>query len=108
MNTYLNGGRIYKNLKNNEEEILMNIIAIEQTPNPNSMRVVLDTELPSGTSHNYTKKDAATASEPAASILNIEGIRGIYHVMNFMAVEKNSDVEWDGLLESIQTIIPKK
>ena len=47
----------------------MKIISIEPTPNPNSMRVVFDTELPSGTSHNYRKSDAETASEPAASLL---------------------------------------
>ena len=66
----------------------MKILSIEPTPNPNSMRIVLDTELPSGTSHNYTKNDAETADEPIASLLNIDGIKGIYHVMNFMAVER--------------------
>ncbi|MCZ2258276.1 NifU N-terminal domain-containing protein [Sporosarcina sp. G11-34] len=86
----------------------MKIISIEQTPNPNSMRIVLDTELPSGTSHNYMKKDAETASEPAASLLNIDGIKGIYHVMNFMAVERSGDVEWEDILANIESIIPKK
>ena len=62
------------------------------------MRVVFDTELPSGTSHNYRKSDAETASEPAASLLKVDGINGIYHVMNFMAIEKDPDVEWDEIL----------
>lgn len=86
----------------------MKITAIEATPNPNSMRIVLDTELPSGTSHNYKKKDAETAVEPAASVLKVNGVNGIYHVMNFMAVERDSDVEWDEILANIETIIPKK
>ena len=85
----------------------MKIISIEATPNPNSMRVVFDTELPSGTSHNYRKNDAETASEPAASLLKLDGIKGIYHVMNFMAIEKDSDVEWEGILTNIEAIIPK-
>jgi len=85
----------------------MKILIIEPTPNPNSMRIVFDTELPSGTSYNYTKQDAETAAEPMTQILNIPGINGIYHVMNFMAVEKTSDVEWDEILPKIITIIPK-
>ncbi len=86
----------------------MKITAIEQTPNPNSMRVVLDTELPSGTSYNYKKKDAETAAEPAASVLKVNGVIGIYHVMNFMAVERDGDVSWDEILPAIETVIPKK
>ena len=72
------------------------------------MRILLDTELPTGTGHNYTKKDAETASEPISAVLNIDGIRGIYHVMNFMAVEKNEDADWDAILTEVQAIIPKK
>lgn len=86
----------------------MKIISIEATPNPNSMRVVFDTELPAGTSHNYRKSDGETASEPAASLLKVEGINGIYHVMNFMAIEKDPSVEWDEILAKIEAVIPKK
>lgn len=83
----------------------MNITAIERTPNPNSMRVVFDTELPGLKSFNYKKSDAETAQEPAASILKLDGIEGIYHVMNFMAVEKNGDVEWDVLIPQIEKAV---
>lgn len=83
----------------------MKITAIERTPNPNSMRVVFDTELPGLESFNYKKGDAETAQEPAASILKLDGIEGIYHVMNFMAVEKNGDVEWDVLIPQIEKAV---
>lgn len=83
----------------------MNITSIERTPNPNSMRVVFDTELPMGESFNYKKADVDQAQEPAASILKLEGIEGIYHVMNFMAVEKSGDVEWDELIPAIEKAV---
>ncbi|QUW22406.1 NifU N-terminal domain-containing protein [Sporosarcina sp. Marseille-Q4063] len=86
----------------------MKIISIEATPNPNSMRVVFDTQLPDGTSHNYRKSDAETASEPAASLLKVDGINGIYHVMNFMAIEKDPSIEWETILADVEAIIPKK
>lgn len=101
--------RILKNISRiTREEIEMKIVTIDPTPNPNSMRIVVDTELPSGTSHNFTKRDAESAPEPLASLLNINGIRGIYHVMNFMAVERSGDVEWKEILADVKAIIPMK
>lgn len=78
---------------------------MERTPNPNSLRVVFDTELEGMESFNYKKADAENAQEPAASILKLDGIEGIYHVMNFMAVEKSGDVEWETLIPAIEKAV---
>jgi hypothetical protein len=82
----------------------LKIVTIEPTPSPNSMKIVLDTELPSGTSHNYKKSDAETAPHPTSALLGINGVRGIYHVMNFMAVERNSKVAWETILADVQAV----
>ncbi|KAA0965897.1 virulence factor [Sporosarcina sp. ANT_H38] len=82
----------------------MKIVTIEPTPSPNSMKIVLDTELAKGTSHNYKKSDAETASFPASALLNIHGVKGIYHVMNFMAVERISNVAWESILADVQAV----
>ena len=82
----------------------MKIVTIEPTPSPNSMKIVLDTELPKGTSHNYKKSDAETASYPASALLNINGVKGIYHVMNFMAVERIGNVAWESILADVQAV----
>lgn len=83
----------------------MNIVSIERTPNPNSMRVVFDHEMPLTETYNYKKKDAEMAKQPAAAILQIDGIVGIYHVMNFMAIEKDSAVEWEVLIPQIEEAV---
>ena len=82
----------------------MNIVTIEPTPSPNSMKIVLDTELPKGTGHNYKKSDAATAPHPVSALLNITGVKGIYHVMNFMAVERVGNVAWESILADVQAV----
>lgn len=82
----------------------MNIVTIEPTPSPNSMKVVLDTELPKGTGLNYKKEDAATAPHPVAALLNITGVKGIYHVMNFMAIERIGNVAWESILAEVQAV----
>lgn len=83
----------------------MKIITIEPTPSPNSMKIVLDTELPAGTSYNYKKADADQATHPMSALLAVNGVRGIYHVMNFMAVERAGNVSWEAILKDIQIIL---
>ena len=83
----------------------MKIVTIEPTPSPNSMKIVLDTELPSGTSYNYKKADAKQRHIQCQIILNVNGVRGIYHVMNFMAVERVGNVAWESILADIQAVI---
>ncbi len=82
----------------------MNIVTIEPTPSPNSMKIVLDTELPKGTGLNYKKEDSATAPHPVAALLNITGVKGIYHVMNFMAIERIGNVAWESILAEVQAV----
>jgi hypothetical protein len=82
----------------------MKIVTIEPTPSPNSMKIVLDTELPQGTGHNYKKSDAETAPHPISALLNINGVKGIYHVMNFMAVERLGKVAWESILSDVEAV----
>lgn len=83
----------------------MKIKSIEPTPSPNSMKIVLDTPLPDGTSHNYKKKDEAQAPEPIRSLLAIQGIKGIYHVLDFMAVERIGNVAWESILAEVRSVL---
>ncbi|MDV6379073.1 virulence factor [Sporosarcina sp. GW1-11] len=83
----------------------MKIKMIEPTPSPNSMKIILETALPDGTSHNYKKIDEAQAPEPIRSLLAIQGIKGIYHVMDFMAVERIGNVPWESILAEVRAIL---
>lgn len=83
----------------------MKIKSIEPTPSPNSMKIVLDTPLPDGTSHNYKKKDAEQAPEPIRSLLAVQGVKGIYHVLDFMAVERIGNVAWESILAEVRSIL---
>lgn len=82
----------------------MQIVTIEPTPSPNSMKIVLNEELPTGIGHNYKKEDAERAPFPVSSLLAIKGVKGIYHVMNFMAVERVGNVAWEEILAEVQAV----
>lgn len=80
----------------------MKILTIEPTPSPNSMKIVIDQELPFGKSYNYTKDKIAEAPKEIQAIFAIEGVKGIYHVADFLAVERNAKFAWENILSSIR------
>ncbi|MCP3738869.1 conserved virulence factor C family protein [Rossellomorea sp. BNER] len=80
----------------------MNILSIEPTPSPNTMKIILDKELSAGKSNNYKKDSQEGAPEVIQDILNVEGIKGVYHVADFLAVERNAKFDWQDLLPKVR------
>lgn len=80
----------------------MKIKGIEPTPSPNTMKIILDHELQMGKSHNYKKETAANAPSVIQNILQIAGIKGVYHVADFLAVERNAKYDWKDLLPQVR------
>ena len=80
----------------------MQIKSIEPTPSPNTMKVILDQELAFGTAHNYNEKNISSAPEEIQTIMQIEGVKGVYHVADFLAVERNAKFDWKGILSAVR------
>jgi hypothetical protein len=80
----------------------MKIISIEPTPSPNTMKVILDQELPMGKSHNYKTDQHEGAPEVIKTILKIDGVKGVYHVADFLAVERNAKFDWKEILPQVR------
>ncbi|WP_421379055.1 conserved virulence factor C family protein [Bacillus salacetis] len=80
----------------------MRIKSIEPTPSPNTMKIILDEEMAGGKSNNYKKEDAASAPKRIRDILEIEGIKGVYHVADFLAIERNAKFDWQELLPRVR------
>jgi hypothetical protein len=78
------------------------IVSIEPTPSPNTMKVLLDRELEAGKSNNYKKAQTEGAPSIIKEILLIEGIKGVYHVADFLAVERNAKFDWQELLPQVR------
>ncbi|ALS78564.1 conserved virulence factor C family protein [Planococcus kocurii] len=82
----------------------MKILTIEPTPSPNTMKVIIDQELPFGKSHNYTKDKLEGASEEVQQLLAIDGVKGVYHVADFLAVERISKFDWEIILTQVRNV----
>lgn len=82
----------------------MNIKSIEPTPSPNTMKINLTEELPAGQSNNYKKESAEQAPLLIQRLLQIEGIKGVYHVADFLAIERISKYDWKDLLIKVREV----
>jgi hypothetical protein len=80
----------------------LKIKAIEPTPSPNTMKIILNEELQMGKSHNYKKETAGEAPAVIQAILQIDGVKGVYHVADFLAVERNAKYDWKELLPKVR------
>ncbi|WP_226666754.1 conserved virulence factor C family protein [Metabacillus litoralis] len=80
----------------------MKIKSIEPTPSPNTMKILLTEELPSGKSNNYKKDQASEAPLVIKEILEVEGVKGVYHVADFLAVERNAKYDWKDILAGVR------
>lgn len=66
------------------------------------MKIVVDEELPFGKSFNYTKEIATSAPQEIQAILHVDGVKGVYHVADFLAIERNAKFTWENILSSIR------
>jgi len=82
----------------------MKLLSIEPTPSPNSMKLTVNETLPSGESLNFTADNPEIASEFFKQILAVEGVKGLYRVADFMALERYPKQEWEVILPKIRAI----
>lgn len=72
------------------------------------MKVIVDHELPFGKSFNYKKDENLEAPKEILSILNIQGVKGIYHVADFLAIERLAKNDWEQILAEVRTVFGEK
>ncbi|TWT00997.1 conserved virulence factor C family protein [Planomicrobium sp. CPCC 101079] len=82
----------------------MKIKTIEPTPSPNTMKVIIDQELPFGKSHNYNENNLEGAPAEVRKILAVEGVKCVYHVADFLAVERIAKFDWEAILAEVRRI----
>lgn len=84
--------------------MILKITGIEPTPSPNSMKINLDETLPGTERHNYTKDNTENAPEFIKEIFRVEGVKSIYHVADFMALDRNPRSKWEDILAGVRKV----
>ena len=80
----------------------MKIVSIEPTPSPNTMKINLAEALPMGRNNNYKVGSLEGAPAEIINILSIDGVKGVYHVADFLAVERNAKYDWKLILHEVR------
>jgi hypothetical protein len=80
----------------------MRIVAMEPTPNPNSMKLNMDQSLPEGISLSFTHLTAAAAPAYLQRLLAVEGVRSVYQVTDFIALERLLGADWQRVLAGVR------
>ena len=81
----------------------MKLIGIEPTPNPNSMKLVLDETLAPGVKATYRAADEVSAPL-MRGLLSIAGVASIFHSSDFMAVQRTPGTDWQKILAQVRTV----
>lgn len=77
----------------------MNILKIEPTPNPNTIKVVLDEhkeEMKSSTHKEVSDENPEFINR----VLEIEEVKSVFYALDFISVDKAPNADWE-------TVIPK-
>ncbi|MFZ5814589.1 MAG: virulence factor [Bacillota bacterium] len=82
----------------------MRIVAIEPTPNPNSMKLTLDEALPEGSSLHFGREEADRAPTYVQRLLAVDGVKSLFHVANFMALERFPQADWQRILAGVRQV----
>jgi hypothetical protein len=82
----------------------MHITSIEPTPSPNTMKLTLSENLGEGARNNYTEKNKMEAPSYIQALFEIEGVKGIYHVADFIAIDRHPKVDWKSILPQVRAV----
>jgi len=80
-------------------------ITVEGTPNPNAAKFTLDRPLPVEESRSYFDAEAARGDPLAERLFEIDGVRALLIVENFVTVTKAEEAEWDDLVSRIGPVL---
>ncbi|WNG39817.1 NifU family protein [Archangium violaceum] len=81
-------------------------IQLEWTPNPSTLKYVVDRRLVSSGAVNVTSKQAAEEKSPlAVKLMDIKGVTAVMVGSNFVTVTKGDEGEWDELNDAVMATL---
>ena len=79
----------------------MEIVSISETPNHNTMKITLSESREDMKSNTYTSAEEGQP-EFINALFDIEGVKSIFYVMDFISVDKEDKADWQTLIPQIE------
>jgi hypothetical protein len=83
----------------------LKLLSIETTPNPNSMKLILDETLPKGVAITYTHENRGDCPAYIEKILAIPGLSSVFRVADFMAIQRKPTAGWEEILSQVRIVL---
>jgi Fe-S cluster biogenesis protein NfuA len=81
-------------------------IQLEWTPNPSTLKYVVDRRLLSGGAVNFTQREEAEKKSPLArKLMDVKGVSAVMIGLNFVTVTKGDEGEWDELNDAVMATL---
>lgn len=80
-------------------------ISLEFTPNPNTLKYVVEQTLLERGAANFPSSQAAEGSPLAKRLFTIMGVSGVMIGKNFVTVTKGADGDWESLNNGVNAIL---
>lgn len=79
----------------------MEIVRIEPTPSPNTMKITVNETKEEMKSSTYKE---ITEDTPAfiARVLELEDVTSVFHALDFISVDKSAKADWETLVPKIE------
>lgn len=77
------------------------IADIQETPNPNAVKLILKEPVSSGTSHSFKTAESAAENPLAKSIFEVGNVVSVFYMDKMITVEKTDESDWDEILPLI-------
>ena len=81
----------------------MNILAIQETPNPNARKFIVDqpTEQPM----SFFNADSAKGYDLPEKLFAIRGVISLLFLNDFITINKSSDTKWSDILKDVRKVL---
>jgi len=79
----------------------MEIVSISETPNHNTMKITLSESREDMKSNTYSSAEEGQP-EFINALFDIEGVKSIFYVMDFISVDKEDQADWQTLIPQIE------
>ena len=80
----------------------MHIVSIEETPNHNTMKINLSEKREDNKSNTFTSTQEGQP-DFINNLFEIDGVKSIFYVMDFISVDKEANADWNNVLPQIQS-----
>lgn len=83
-------------------------IQVQGTPNPNAAKFVLGQSLLGDEGRTFFDAEAAEGNALAERLFDLDGVRALFMVDNFITVTKADGASWDDLVDPIRDAIAEE